>query len=102
MCKCLNTWLCQGIIHPSNSPYAYQVVVVHKKSGEICLCVDYRKLKFITIMVAFPLHDIDEALQAVQSSKVFTSFNLAKGYLQLAMAEDGIKKTTLRGIFRPI
>ena len=33
--KCLDTWLRQGIIRPSRSPYASQVVIVHKKTGEI-------------------------------------------------------------------
>ena len=37
--KCLDTWLRQGIIRPSQSPYASQVVIV--QSGEICLCMDY-------------------------------------------------------------
>ena len=73
-----------------------QVVIVHKKSGEICLCVDYRKLNSITIRDAFPLPSIDKALQVVHSSNVFTSFDLAQGYLQLAMAEDDIKKTAFR------
>ena len=41
VCECLNTWLCQGIIQPSNSPYASQVVLVQKKTGKICICVDY-------------------------------------------------------------
>ena len=41
VCKCLDAWLCQGIIKPSKSPYASHVVIVHKKSGEICLCIDY-------------------------------------------------------------
>ena len=36
--KCLDTWLWQGIIRPSHSPYASQVVIVWKKSGEI-VCV---------------------------------------------------------------
>ena len=94
--KCLNTWLCQGIIQPSNSPYASQVVIVRKKFGEICLCVDYRKLNSITIWDAFPLPHIDEPLQAMHNCNVFTSFNLAQGYLQVAMAEDDIKKTTFR------
>ena len=39
--KCLDTWLRQGIICPSKSPYASQVVIVRKKTGEIQLCVDY-------------------------------------------------------------
>ena len=40
--KCLDTWLKQGIICPSHSPYACpQVVIVRKKSGEICLCIDF-------------------------------------------------------------
>ena len=38
--KCLDNWLKQGIIHPSKSPYASQVVIVRKKTGEIRLCVD--------------------------------------------------------------
>ena len=32
----------------------------------------------------------------VHNCNVFTSFNLVQGYLQLAMAEDDIKKTTFR------
>ena len=33
--KCLESWLKQGIICPSKSPYASQVVIVCKKSSEI-------------------------------------------------------------------
>ena len=69
-------------------------MIVQKKSGEICLCVDYRKLNFITIHDAFPLPHINEALQLVHNCNVFTSFDLAQRYLQLATAEDDIKKTT--------
>ena len=31
--KCLDNWLKQGIIRPSKSPYASQVVIIHKKTG---------------------------------------------------------------------
>ena len=41
VCKCLETWLWQGIIKPSQSPYSSQVVIVQKKTGETYLCVDY-------------------------------------------------------------
>ena len=32
--KCLDTWLQQGIIRPSQSPYASQVIIVQKKLGK--------------------------------------------------------------------
>ena len=77
VCECLNTWFCEGIIRRYKSPYASQVVIVCKKTGEIHLCVDYRKLNSITIWDAFPLPYIDESLQLVHSSNVFTSFDLS-------------------------
>ena len=91
--KCLESWLKQGIIRPSKSPYASQVVIVRKKSGEIRLCVDFRKLNAISIRDSFPLPRIEEALQAVQAAVWFTSFDLAQGYLQMAMEEADIPKT---------
>ena len=94
--KCLDTWLMQVIIRPYQSPYASQVVIVQKKSGEIHLCVDYQKCNSITVRDAFPLPRIDEALQAVQGSNWFSSFDLVQGYLQLAMEESDIKKTAFR------
>ena len=60
--KCLDTWLRQGIIRPSQSPYTSQVVIVQKKSGEIFLCMDYQKLNSIMVRDAFPLPRTDEGL----------------------------------------
>ena len=94
--KCLDTWLKQGIIRPSKSPYASQVVIVRKKSGEIRLCVDFRKLNAISIRDSFPLPRVEEALQAVQAAVWFFSFDLAQGYLQMAMEEADIPKTAFR------
>ena len=91
--KCLDAWLQQGIIHPSHSPYTSQVVIVHKKSGEIHLCIDFRALNAMTVHDSFPLPRIKEALQAVKAVVWFTSFDLAQGYLQLAMDEVDIHKT---------
>ena len=58
--------------------------------------MDYRKLNSIKVRDAFPLPRIDEALQAVHSSNWSSSFDLAQGYLQLAMEESDIKKTAFR------
>ena len=90
--KCLDNWLKQGIIRPSKSPYASQVVIVRKKTGKICLCVDFRKLNAISIRDSFPLPRVEEALQAIQAAVLFSSFDLAQGYLQMAMEEEDIEK----------
>ena len=58
--------------------------------------MDYWKLNSITVRDAFPLPRIDKTLQAVHSSNWFSSFDLAQGYLQLAMEESDIKKTAFR------
>ena len=94
--KCLDNWLKQGIICPSKSPYASQVVIVRKKTSEIRLCVNFRKLNAISICDSFPLPRVEEALQAVQAAVWFSSFDLAQGYLQMAMEEEDIEKTAFR------
>ena len=91
--KCLDTWLRQGIIQPSRSPYASQLVIVHKKTGEIWLCIDFHALNGITVYDFFPLPLIEEALEAVKAAVWFTSFDLTQGYLQLVMDEADIHKT---------
>ena len=91
--KCLNTWLKQGVIRPSRSPYTSQVVIVHKKTGDIHLCMDFHTLNAMTIQDPFPLPRIEEALQAMKAAVWFTSFDLAQGYLQMAMSEADIHKT---------
>ena len=94
--KCLESWLKQGMIRPSKSLYTSQVVIIRKKSGKICLCVDFRKLNAISIRDSFPLPRIEDALQAVQAAVWFSSFDLAQGYLQMAMEKADIPKTAFR------
>ena len=89
----LNDLLKRGIITTSTSPYAAPIVVVRKKSGEIRLCCDYRKLNSITRKDAFPLPRIDECLDALGGAKFFSTLDLASGYHQVAMHPDDQHKT---------
>ena len=80
---------------PFKKPMCFQVVIVRKKTGEIWLCVGYHKLNSIAVGDAFPLPQIDEALQAVNNCQWFISFDLAQG-LQMPVAESDIHKMVFR------
>ena len=58
--------------------------------------MDFRKLNTISICDSFLLPRVEEALQAVQAAVWFFSFDLVKGYLQMAMEEADIAKTAFR------
>ena len=52
----------QEAIQPSNSLWASPIVMVAKKDGTTCFCVDYRKLNGITKMYVHPLPRISDSL----------------------------------------
>jgi hypothetical protein len=37
-----------GVIEESDSPWLSPVILVRKKNGELCFCMDYRKLNSVT------------------------------------------------------
>lgn len=41
------------------------IVIVPKKNGKLCICVDYRKLNFLTKKNPYPLPFIDKILDLV-------------------------------------
>ena len=45
--------------------YSSQIVLVKKKSGELRMCVDYRKLNAKLVRDHYPLPRVDDSLDAV-------------------------------------
>ena len=84
----------QGVIYPSQSEWASNIVVVKKKDGSLRCCVDYRQLNERTVKDAYPLPRIDDCLDTLAGSQIFSTFDLRSGYYQVAMDPKDAHKTT--------
>ena len=83
----------KGVIRESTSPWASPIVLVKKKCGGVRPCVDYRKIKELVKPDEFPLPRIQDCLDAVDGSELFTTFDLISGYYQTPLLEDDIPKS---------
>ena len=85
--------LAEGLVDPSNSPWAAPIVVVRKPDGAIRLCVDYRKLNAVTVRDAFPIPRIDDAIDNMGDAQYFTTLDLASGYWQVELTNAARAKS---------
>lgn len=81
------------IIQPSTSPFNFPVIVVPKKDGSARVCVDFRELNKVTITDPFPIPIIDDILNRLASSKIFSTLDLKCGYWQIPLSKETARKT---------
>ena len=91
--KHLNEMLEIGAIRKSNSPWASAVVLVRKKDGSLRFCIDLRKLNARTVKDAYSLPRIEDSLDSLNGSCIFTSIDLKAGYWQVEMDPQSIPLT---------
>ena len=77
----------QHVIEPTNSPHQSPVVLIPKSNGEICFCVDYRKINAYTVDDSFPMGNLPEMVRALGTARWFTKLGLKNGYWQVPLTE---------------
>ena len=82
------------IIQPSCTGWSSPIVLARKKDDGVRFCVDYRRLNEITHKDAYPLPCIDDTLEMLSESKLFSTLDLASRYWQVELAEEAREKNT--------
>ena len=72
------------------------MLLVKKKDGSSRLCVDYRQLTKLTIKNKYPLPRIDDLMDQLNETTVFSKIDMRSGYHQILVKVEDVQKIAFR------
>ena len=88
--------IAKGWIRPSSSSWGAPVLFAPKSDGGLRMCIDYRMLNASTVRNAYPLPNIQDALDGFAGASVFSTLDLAAGFHQIVLKEESRHLTAFR------
>ena len=82
-----------GAICPSQSPWCNAVVLVRKKDGMLRFCIDFRRLNARTKKDVYALPRMQETMECMVGTQLFSSMDLKSGFWQVKMSEGSRQYT---------
>ena len=101
----LNELVDLDIIEPVDGPSQWisPVVVIPKKNGDVRICVDMRRANQAVTRERYPIPTVDEVIQDLNQSKVFSKLDIQLAYHHIELTPDSREITAFmkhKGVYR--
>ena len=76
-----------GTVVPSTSPWSSPMVPVRKSDGTVPLCIDFKRVNYITKPDPYLMPHIDEMIDQLGEAHYLSKLDLNKGFYQIPLAQ---------------